>query len=392
MSRHSIRHLVEKPGANGPRFHWQPPAKLRAQGWRPQRLAAATLAQAMELAERLNAELDAWRARQQQGAAGKPAAGTTAAMIAAYRASKWFTKLAPRTQRDYGHYLDAIAQWAGDMPARAITPTAVQAFHDMMASRIEGKGRQRRTVTTPARAAAAVRVLSALLSAGRRLGFVPDNAALRAGISAEREREPVLWTRAQLDHLVRTADAMGWHSQGTAMVLNYWCGQRQADVLALAPWRVEQGAIVLRQRKRGRTVSLPVHLVPELVQRLEAERARHATVASLSHLLLHEGTNRPWQGYTFTHTFAEIRAKAATGDAQLGLPAMPSVASLRWMELRHTCVTVLKAAGLDALAIAGITGHTVQSVTTMLDRHYLIRTAEAAEDAFRARMQKESGG
>lgn len=390
--RTRVRHLVEKPGAHGPRFHWQPPAKLRAQGWRPQRLAAATLAQAMELAEQLNAELDAWRARQQTGAAAKPAAGTTAAMIAAYRGSKWFTKLAPRTQRDYGHYLDDIAEWAGDMPARAITPTAVQAFHDMMASRIEGKGRQRRTVTTPARAAAAVRVLSALLSAGRRLGFVPDNAALRAGISAEREREPVLWTRAQLDHLVRTADAMGWHSQGTAMVLNYWCGQRQGDVLALAPWRLEQGAIVLRQRKRGRTVSLPVHLVPELVQRLEAERARHATVASLSHLLLHEGTNRPWQGYTFTHTFAEIRAKAATGDAQLGLPAMPSVANLRWMELRHTCVTVLKAAGLDALAIAGITGHTVQSVTTMLDRHYLIRTAEAAEDAFRARMKKEGGG
>lgn len=390
MSRHQVRHLVEKPGAHGPRWHWQPPAKLRAQGWRPQRLAAVTLAQAMELAEQLNAELDAWRLQQQQGGPARPAAGSVAAMIAAYRTSKWWPP-GERTRKDYGHYLDAIAGWAGDMPARAITPAAVQAFHDMMATRIEGKGRARRTVHTPARAAAAVRVLSALLSAGKRLGFVPDNPALRAGITVERQREPVLWTREQLDHLVRTADAMGWHSQGTAMVLNYWCGQRQADVLALAPWRLEQGAIVLKQRKRGRKVSLPVHLVPELVQRLEAERARHATVASLSHLLLHEGTSRPWQSYTFTHTFAEIRAKAAAGDAKLGIPAMPSVASLRWMELRHTCVTVLKAAGLDALAIAGITGHTVQSVTTMLDRHYLIRTSEAAEEAFRARMKKEGG-
>jgi len=365
---------------------------LRGQGWRPQRLPVATLAEAIERAEALNAELDQWRLQQGTGRPKKQhPTGSTAAMIAAYKASKWFTKLAPRTARDYGHYLDAIATWAGDMPARAITPRAVQAFHDAMEVRTEGKGRARRTIRTPARAAAAVRVLSALLAAGKRLGFVDGNAAAGAGISVERQREPVLWTRAMLDHMVATADAMGWRSQGTAMILNFWCGQRQADILALPPYRIEQGAIVLKQRKRGRKVSLPVHLVPELVERLEAERARADTLASLSHLLLHEGTGKPWANYTFTHTFAEIRATAAAGDPARGIPPMPACALLRWMELRHTAITALHAAGLDPLAIASITGHTAQGVQKLLDDHYLIRTSAAAEHAFKARMKKEGG-
>jgi hypothetical protein len=390
MSRHTIRHLVEKPGAHGPRWYWQPSAKLRAAGWNPQRLLVSTQAEAMKVAEELNAEVDARRAQLPTGKAAKAQAGSVLAMIAAYKASKWWPK-GERTRKDYGLYLDKIADWAGDQPARAITPRAVQAFHDAMARRTEGKGRQRRIIETPARAAAAVRVLSALMSAGVRLGFVPINPALRAGISVERQREPVLWTRQQLDHLVATADAMGWHSQGTAMVLNFWCGQRQADILNLAPYQLAQGAIVLTQRKRGRKVSLPVHLVPELVARLEAERQRTSKLASLTHLLLHEGTGRPWQPFTFTHTFAEIRQKAAEGDAKLNLPAMPSCTTLRWMELRHTAVTALKAAGLDALAIASITGHTAQSVQAILDRHYLIRTSAEAERAFTARLQKEGG-
>lgn len=391
MARHQTRHLVEKPGAMGPRWFWQPSEKLRAQGWRQHRLPASTLAEAMALAEAHNAELDAWRIAQGAGAPKKRhATGSVAAMIAAYQASKWWPAGA-RTQKDYRLYLKQIADWAGDQPARAITAVAVQAFHDAMARRTEGRGRTRRIITTPARAAAAVRVLSALLSAGKRLGFVDTNTALRAGIRTERQREPVLWTRAQLDHLVATADAMGWHSQGTAMVLNFWCGQRQADILALPPYRIEQGAIVLKQGKTGRRVSLPVHLVPELVARLEAQRSRPNTLASTTHLLLHEGTGEAWRSFTFTHTFAEIRAKAAAGDAKLKIAAMPDVAALQWMELRHTAVTNLKAAGQDALSIAGITGHTAQSVQAILDKHYLIRTAAAAEEAFKARLEREGG-
>lgn len=381
MRRH-VRYLVEKSGAHGPRWFWQPSAALRALGWRQVRLNASTIGEAEQLAEALNAELD--RRREAAAVTGRRDAhtpGTVRALIADYQASKWWRDLAPRTQRDYGHHLAAIASWAGDMPARAITPPAVQAWHEAMARRVEGSGRSRRVLLRPAQARAAVRVLSVLLSVGVRLGYVQANAAANPGLSVQRQREPVLWTRAALDHLVATADRMGWHSQGTAMLLNYWCGQRQGDVLALPPWRIDGGAIVLRQGKTGRQVALPVHLVPELVARLERERARQGGVASLSHLLVHDRTGRPWASFTFGHVFADIREVSAR--------TMPACADLRWMELRHTAVTALHSAGLDALTISTITGHTSQSVQSILDRHYLIRTKEGAERAFRARLAKE---
>lgn len=53
-----VRYLVEKPGTHGPRWFWQPSAQLRARGWKSKRLAASTEAEAMQLAEAINAELD----------------------------------------------------------------------------------------------------------------------------------------------------------------------------------------------------------------------------------------------------------------------------------------------------------------------------------------------
>lgn len=58
-----VRYLIVKPaGRDGlPRFYWQPSTPLRALGWLSRRLTAATLAEAEEIAERLNLELDAQR-------------------------------------------------------------------------------------------------------------------------------------------------------------------------------------------------------------------------------------------------------------------------------------------------------------------------------------------
>ena len=75
-----------------------------------------------------------------------------------------------------------------------------------------------------------------------------------------------------------------------------------------------------------------------------------------------------------------------------GLPAMPACAGLWFMELRHTAVTVLHEAGVDVLGIASITGHAEGSVRAILQKHYLIRTSKAAENAFRMRLAADGGG
>lgn len=192
------------------------------------------------------------------------------------------------------------------------------------------------------------------------------------------------------------ADRLGWRSIGTAVRLNEWIGQREADVIALAPWTKEQGALVLRQGKSQRRIALPIQHVGHLTERLEAELGRAGRVGSLTHLLLNERTGKPWVSFTFVHTFAEIRAAAAEGlpaDPLRGLPelpGLPEVAGLWFMELRHTAVTRLHEAGVDDLGIASITGHSPKSVRAVLDRHYLVRTEKAAARAFRKRLAAEA--
>jgi len=396
-----IRHLITRGAGPLPRFYWQPTAALRAAGFIPQRLpddAAAAAARA----EELNRDVDAWRhggipadappAVHRRAAAERRVRGTVGALIQEYQASRFWTALAPSTRREYQWALDLIDAWAGDVLARAITSKAVEAFYQANRQRVEGSGRARRVVLTPAKGAAAVRVLRLLLAHGERWDYLPKggNPATRPGISAPRQREPVLWSPAQVAHMAAAADHMGWRSIGTAIVLNEWLGQREADVLGLPLWQVEQGALVLRQGKTGRCVSLPVQLVPHLVARLQGEAARPGGVQGLGLLLVNERTGKRWNEHTFRHEFQAVRNLAVAG--WVGVAGDASCAALRFMELRHSAVTRLHEARVDVLGIAAITGHTEGSVAAMLKKHYLIFTARAAERAFKARLESEAEG
>jgi integrase len=408
MATLRIRHLVAKGRPGAERHYWQPSAELRAQGWRAERLPEGLQA-AVDRAEALNADVDAWRRGEVapnapaavKARAKRPVAGTVAALILDYRDSRWWSALAPRTRASYEWCLDAVQAWAGDMPARAITPRAVQAFYEAQLRRVEGTGRNRRVVETPAKAAAILRVLRLLLQVGERLGYLPpgSNPARRPGISYQRQREPRPWSDAEVAHMAAAADALGWRSIATAIILNAWMGQREGDVLALRPWAVEAEALRLRQGKTGRQVVLPVYLVPHLVERLKAEAAREAAApvvkleAQRSPLLLrHDRTGGAWNEHTFRHVFAEVRALAASGDAARDLAPMPSCAELIFRELRHTAVTRLHEAGVDDNGIATITGHSPGTIKGMMDRHYLVRTEKGAVRAIKARLAAQGEG
>jgi integrase len=236
-----VRHLVVQRREDGTaRTYWQPSTELRAAGWRPMRLPD-DVGDAIRKAEEMNAEVDAWRDGA-LAAHAPPAAkararqhptGSLSALVEDYRASEAWRRLAPRTRRDYGWCLDLIEAWAGDQPARAITPKAVQAFYEGLLRRVEGRGRNRRVIETPSKAAAAVRVLRLLLEAGKRLGYVRDNPASRPDITIAPAREPRIWTPEEVRQMAAVADAMGWRSVATAILLNEWIGQREGDVLRL---------------------------------------------------------------------------------------------------------------------------------------------------------------
>jgi len=410
MARKRIRYLTERPGPRGPRYFWQPSTALRAAGWRLQRLPD-DLAQAIAMAEALNAKVDAWRMSGEapaelcvQAPPQRPraAAGSVDALIEAYRASRFWASLRPKTQREYTWALAGISEWLGDAPVEALTAQLVQKLYARLLDRprldaagrpLRGPDGQPEVIRTPARAAAVIRVLRLLLHRGPALGFPANAAADRPGIGVEKRCEPRLWSPADVAQMVAVADALGWRSVGTAIVINEWAGQRLGDVLALPRWDLAPGQLVLRQSKRQRRVALPLHLVPHIVARLRAEFERPGVLTSPTHLLLHDRTGRPWDEDTFRHVFAEVRAAAAAGvpatAERPAIPPRPECAGLWFMELRHTAITRLHEAGVDPLDIAAITGHAERSVRAVLDRHYLVRTGKAAERAFRARLAAE---
>lgn len=81
----------------------------------------------------------------------------------------------------------------------------------------------------------------------------------------------------------------------------------------------------------------------------------------------------PGRPHTFRHVFAEVREAAVLGVPAAAdretLPAMPSCAALRFMELRHTAITRRHGAGVDALGISRISGHSPKTVHAIIDKH-----------------------
>lgn len=403
MARIKVPYLVRKGGA-APRFYWQPSAALVKSGWRCQRIpdewqslaGPALEAAAIAKARALNAELGAWRdgapaphapgqnAPGQHASGGGPKGeqvgpGTVAHAIAAYRQSRFYTRLRPSTRRVYDQNLDLIERWAGDTPLRSLTTRAVQTLYASLSAK------------TPTRANHVIGMLRNLLAFCRRDGMVQINVAERPGLVG-RPPSGIIWPRAAVALMVRHADALGAFSIGSAILLNEWLGQREADILAL-PRPALKGSTVIWQAKTKARVDLPIDMVPHLAERIRAEIERHAgrTVVPMQ-LILDERTGQPYTEHVFRKRFAEIRARAAAET-----PGFPSdqadrreiaTLDLVFMHLRHTAITRLAEAGCTAEEIRSISGHTKRSIDGVIER-YLSRTGEMARSAFAQRMKKE---
>lgn len=411
MARLTVRFLTTRPGAADglPRYYWQPPSRLRGQGWAMQRIpadyAAYTDAEALRgaaiaAAEALNRKFDAARAAGQAPAVSRvptPASGATLGdMLAAYRASPMFTRLRPSTQRGYRQCLKRIEAWGADVPLRAITPARVQALLAHM---------QR----TPAFANACARTLQAAFKFGVLNDWCASNPATKMGLRASAP-SGIVWPAAAVRAFVEAADKLGLPGVGDTVLLNEWLGQRQGDILRMPRSVYRGGNLVLRQSKTGAPVVLPIDSVPHLAARLEAALARSAGRNPLPRtIIVSDETGMPFKPDNFRHVFARVRSALAAGDEAHGIAKVAHfevdylppgrdmdgpdafrirTTELTYMHLRHTAVVRLAEAGVDFPAIAAITGHTLASIPTILKR-YMVHTAQLARLAFTQRMAAE---
>jgi len=406
MPRNKIRYFVVKQGAGGTElFYWQPNKELRDKGWPPVRLPSERAA-AEAKAEALNAELDAWRAGE-MAKAPQVKAGTVTAMIHAYLAGHEFRDLRDSTRRVYRQALKLIETWAEDTPVGRVATNDLRQFYEELYWK--DPEADPRVLNTPAQANTMVRTARLLWKWGIAHGYAHANPG--RDITIRDAREPaVVWPAAAVKHFVRTADELGWFSVGTAVMLNEWAGQRQADILMLPKARFRNGALAVTQRKTGARVLLPIHLVPELMTRLEQEAARNSTRAdgdnlAATTLLVCEATGKPWNQHYFRQVFGAIRAAAAKGDAARGVGGVPffkhdegldiddegvRMMDLDFMHLRHTAVSRNAIAGSTTEQIASITGHSLAQIEHILER-YFVRSTKLAEGAFKKRIKAERG-
>ena len=374
----SVPYLVQKPGKNGPRWFWQPGAKLRAAGWKTTRLSDDRK-EARQQAQDMNAELD--QRRKDTGLVYPPVdagslappvlqAGSVNQLILEYKTSSRFLELAPSTQRTYDQGLVRIAAAWGDAPAAALSRKLIQDFYDRL--------RQH----SPAVANNVIRTLRILLSFGVDQGYLDGNPASKPRMKGLKKTDN-LWTAEHVEIMVRTADAMGLHGMGTAILINSWMGQRLGDILALSWLRYRDGCFHIEQNKTRARVELPVDDVPALRDRLAEERARNqARSVPQTRVIINDRTGRPWPSITyFSATFQQIRNQAVLEN-----PDCPGLDRVLFRSLRHSAVTWLAEAGCETAQIAAITGHSLDSAQRIIDI-YLIRTKQLAKSAFALRLR-----
>ena len=157
-----------------------------------------------------------------------------------------------------------------------------------------------------------------------------------AGVRLPRTRagEVHSWTEAEIKnyedrHLVGTRERL-------ALALLLYTAQRRSDVVVMGRQHIQVGAVIVRQRKTGRMLEIPIH--PVLAQILDATPSYNLT-------FLTTAKGKPFSPGGFGNLFREWCEEA-------GLPQRCSAHGLRKAACRR-----LAEAGCTAHQIAAISGH-----------------------------------
>jgi integrase len=354
-------YLTTRPGKGGSfRYFWQPSSKLQAASpFRTERLADDPKI-AIAQAQIKNDELAAWRAGEAQPVTKKPE--TIGQLVSSYKSSHHYRGKSAATKRTYGYAFRIIERQLGDKPLRSITPRALQVFYLQLRK-------------YPAKAATAARVMRLLMEFARLSDLIAVNPAIRPGLVYTAPKG-LLWSRDDVESFVRTADQLGYFEIGTAVFLNEWLGQRKGDILTLRQDAYRDGRLHKRQNKTGADVVLPVDVVAKLKARLHAQLNRNRLDNPGSAYLLPGKRGKAMTEQYFDAAFNEIRESAKLGQ-------------LIFKDLRHTAVTRLSEADCTPQQIAAITGHSLKTCMSIIDRYNILTTA-LAESAFRKRADAEN--
>ena len=283
--------------------------------------------------------------KRQPIGADRAAAGTVNALAVAYYSSSDFAGLAKVTKATYRNVLERFRAEHGDKPAALLQRKHILGFMDAKA-------------TTPAAANALLKMLRILMQFALDREMRADDPT--QGVRRLRYVSDGFRQWSEDDIALFEAHWPSGSRPRLAMALLLYTGQRPGDVARMGRQHIQDGRLVLTQRKTGTRLSLPIHAA------LQAELA-HVPAGQLLFVVTEAG-----QGFSdagFSGWFSE---RARMGKLPDGCTAHG---------LRKAAARRLAEAGCSAHEIAAITGHKtlkeVERYTRAADQRGLATSALA---------------
>jgi integrase len=267
-------------------------------------------------------------------------------LITAFRGSSDFKTISASTKRAYNGYLDVLKDEFGNLT-----------FSDLESKKTRGvfKAWRDTRAENPRAADYAWTTLARVLSFGKDRGLLSINVAERGGRLYSVDRREKTWTDADMSAF----NGVACQELRLALLLAFWTGQRQGDLLALR-WSSYDGSVFrLRQSKTGRRVVIPA---ASQVQRALGSATRR------SQTILCNTRGKPWTLGGFATSWRKTRIAAG-------------IEGLTFHDLRGTAVTRMALAGCSIAEIGAITGHSPKDIDAILHTHYLGGQRELAAQA-----------
>ncbi|HEX5211646.1 MAG TPA: tyrosine-type recombinase/integrase [Pseudolabrys sp.] len=223
--------------------------------------------------------------------------------------------------------------------------------------------RDRLAKASPRQADYFLQVLNTILNWGKVRGKLKLNPLRDAGVKKlySVTRADKIWSDAEIDAF----QAAATKEIAFAQTLALWTGQRQGDLLSL-PWSAYDGATIKLSQaksegKRNMRVKVTIHVAAPLKKALDAAPRK-------SPIILVTQDGQPWTPDGFRTMWHKSAKRAKIVDRT-------------FHDLRGTTVVWLARAGCSEPEIAGVTGHAISQVKTILEHHYLGRDAEVGRNA-----------
>ena len=269
-----------------------------------------------------------------------PEPGRFRVLVALYKASGDYQKLAASTKVHWGPWLDRIA---------AYFDLSIAAFDNPKVRPIIRQWRNK-YAETPRTADMGMQVLSRVCGYAVEQGKLTVNPCegIKALYSAD--RAAIIWTDADIARIKQAVSP----EVGHAIDLAALTGLRRGDLLRLSWSHIYDNEIVISTNKSGRRVEARIPLYAEL-------RAVLARIPKRAMTILTNSKGQAWTGDGLGSLIIKAKTKAGIGD-------------LHFHDLRGTAATGFYLAGLEKRVIAEILGWTEGSVEDIL-RKYVHRAA-----------------